>query len=467
MRLLSTLIIFIMKRFYAALALTSLFGSSLFAEEANWNHWRGPNKNGSAESGNPPTQWNANTNLLWKAEIPGKGSSTPIVHDNQVFILTAIKTDRLKEGQTPAAQPPAPERNAGASGGGTGGGGRRGGFGGGPPPVNYHKFMIISYDRSNGTKLWEKMLAEEVPHESVHGTNNFASSSPVTDGKHIFVDLGSRGIHCLDMKGEIIWSKSLGKMKTIMSFGEGASAALAGDKLIVPWDHLEDSFVIALDKSTGKEIWRTKREEGTTWGTPLIVEHQGRTQIILNGKIVRSYDAKDGSQIWQCGGQVNNPIPSPIQFNDYVICMTGFRGNAIRCISLNSEGDVTDSEKVAWANNKTAPYVPTATLYRGHLYLNQTNTNVIACLDAKTGEEILSPQRLTGLSDMYASPVAANGHIYYTGRDGTTVVIKDGRKLEIVSTNPLGETIDASLAIVGDKIFARGESHLFCIGQKP
>lgn len=255
-------------------------------------------------------------------------------------------------------------------------------------------------------------------------------------------------------------------MRTVASFGEGSSATIAGDRLIVPWDHKGESFIVALDANTGDEVWRTARSEGTCWSTPLIVEHKGRTQVIANGKRVRSYDLATGNQIWECGGQVSNPIPSPILFGDQVICMTGYRSNAIYCISLDSEGDVTDTKKVVWSNNEAAPYVPSATLYQGQLYLNKGNNNVISSLDAKTGKVLIAQMRLNGLSDLYASPVAANNHIYFTGRDGTTVVVKHGTELEIVATNALGESIDGSLTIVGDKIFVRGESHLFCIGSK-
>ncbi len=268
------------------------------------------------------------------------------------------------------------------------------------------------------------------------------------------------------MQGKLKWNKQLGKMRTVATFGEGSSATITGDKLIVPWDHEGDSFVVALNANNGDEIWRTARSEGTCWATPLVVEHKGRTQVVTNGKRVRSYDLATGKQIWECGGQVRNPIPSPILDGDHVICMTGYQGNAIRCVSLDSEGDVTDTKQVVWANNDAAPYVPSATLYKGQLYLNKANNNIVSSLDAKTGQVLISQKRLSGLTDLYASPVAANNHIYFTGRDGTTVVVKHGKDLDVVATNPLGETIDGSLAIVGDQIFVRGESHLFCIGRK-
>ena len=486
-----------MKYLLSVAFLASVSGLSAIAQEMNWDQWRGPNKNGSVEIGNPPIEWSLEKNIAWKAVLPGKGSSTPIIHDNQVIVLSALKTDRVKEGAVAeqAAAPVAPGTTPGTDrvpgggrpggrpgggpgaggpgGGGPGGGpgrggpgGGRGGFGGGAAPTNYYQFMVISYHRATGKKLWEKIVAEDVPHEGGHRTNTYASSSPCTDGKHIYVDFGSRGIYCLDMQGDMKWKKDFGKMRTAASFGEGSSATLAGDKLIVPWDHEGESFIVALNAVTGEEVWRTARSEGTCWSTPLIVDYKGKTQVIANGKIVRSYDLSTGKQIWECGGQVNNPIPSPILFGDHVICMTGYRGNAILSIALDSESDVTGTKQVAWSNNEAAPYVPSATLYQGQLYLNKGNNNLISSLDAKTGEVIISQKRLNGLSDLYASPVAANNHIYFTGRDGTTVVVKHGKDLEIVSTNALGETIDGSLAIVGEKIFARGESHLFCIGGK-
>lgn len=325
---------------------------------------------------------------------------------------------------------------------------------------------MISYDKATGTKNWERVLTEEVPHEAVHSTNNFAASSPVSDGKHIFIDYGSRGIYCLDLEGKEKWKQSLGKMRTRNSFGEGASAALHGDRLFVPWDHEDGSFLAALNASTGEVLWKTDRDEVTNWGTPLVVEHKGRTQVIVNGKTVRSYDAADGKLIWECKGQTQNAVPTPMLYGDDVICMTGFRGNAVYCISLDSEGDVSDTDKVTWHYGSAGPYVPTGTLYKDYLYLNRANTAVVVVLDAKSGKEVAKPQRLSGLSDLYSSPVAANGHVYFTDRKGTTVVVKHGKSLDVVAKNSLGETIDSSLAIVGNQIFARGEKHLFCVGEK-
>lgn len=425
------------------------------AQEANWHHWRGPNISGAVSTGKPPIKWSDDSHIKWKVEVPGAGSSTPIIHENQVIVLSALKTDRVKEGgENP---PPAANENQG----GDRQDGRRGGRRGGASPTNYYQFLVLSYDRSTGKELWQKSVIEAVPHEAGHNTNTFASSSPVTDGKVIVASFGSRGVHCLDLKGNVLWSKQFGTMRTAAGFGEGASATLAGDKVIVPWDHEGESFIVALKVADGSEIWRTPRKEGTTWGTPLVVQHKGRTQIVINGRSVRSYDAAPPTQIWECGGMTSNPIPTPILFGENVIAATGFRGNSIVSIPLDSKGDVTG--KVTWSNGDAAPYVPTPTLYEGKLYLNKTNGGVVSVLDATTGKVLVSQQRLDDIPIMYSSPVAAAGHVYFTSRDGKTVVIKNTEPLEVVATNSLDDTIDSSFAIVGNNIFVRGQTQLYCL----
>ena len=439
-----------------SLTLALVFGSMSFAQEANWDNWRGPNFNGAVMSGKPPINWSSDSHIKWKVTVPGAGSSTPIIHGNQVIVLSAIKTDRVKEGANNQAATPAENSQGDRPEGRRGGGGRRS-----PAPTNFHEFVVLSYDRATGKELWKTVVVENVPHEAGHNTNTFASSSPVTDGKMIYASFGSRGIYCLDMNGKVQWSKQLGTMRTAAGFGEGASAALAGDKLIVPWDHEGESFIVALKTSDGSEIWRTPRSEGTCWSTPLIVQHKGRTQVIANGRTVRSYDAANGKLIWECGGQTSNPIPTPILFGENVICMTGYRGNSILSIPLDSQGDVTG--KSSWSRNDSAPYVPTATLYEGKLYLSKGNSGVISCVDAKTGDALITDERLEGVQMMYSSPVAANGHIYYTSREGKTVVLKSGAPLQVVATNQLDDTVDSSLAIVGNSIFVRGLTQLYCI----
>lgn len=436
--------------------------TALAQDPANqWARWRGPNNDGSSATANPPIEWNEQQNIKWKVDVPGEGSATPILWEDRLFVVSAVETDRRGEAEAPAAieqepaQPPA-----------RGSGGRGFGRGNPPPPTNVYQFVVLCYDRASGKQLWQQTAAEEVPHEPGHSTNTFASASPVTDGQHLYVSFGSRGIFCFDLEGNKKWERKLGRMQTRMGFGEGASPALHENTLIVPWDHEGDSSIMALDATTGETLWQTARDERTTWATPLITEYQGRTQVIVNATRVRSYDLDTGEPIWECGGQVDNPIPSPIRFEDSVICMTGYRGNAIVSVSLDARGDVTDTAKVLWSRDDAAPYVPSATLYKGQLYLTKANQALITSIDARTGEVIIPQQRLPGVSSLYASPVAAQDRIYFVGREGNTVVLKHGASLEVIATNSLDDAFDASPVIVGNDLFLRGDQSLYCITQR-
>ncbi|WP_164100842.1 PQQ-binding-like beta-propeller repeat protein [Candidatus Laterigemmans baculatus] len=445
----------------AGLILWSVAAGGISPQEApaqesrgHWPQWRGPEANGASETANPPIEWGPEKNVKWKVAVPGQGSGSPIVWGERVYLLTALKTDRQQEPRAEAREetPEAP------------GGGRRG-RARAEAPHHYYQFIVLCYDRESGEEIWRTVAAEEVPHEPGHETNSFASSSPVTDGKRLFVSFGSRGIFCFDMNGNKQWERDLGQMETRAGFGEGSSPALDGDVLIIPWDHEGDSSVIALDANSGRTLWESERDERTTWATPLITEYQGRKQVITNGTRVRSYDLNTGELLWECGGQVQNPIPSPIRFRDSVICMTGFRGNAIYSISLEARGDVTDTAEVLWSREDAAPYVPSAALYKGRLYLTKANNAIVTSIDAETGEVVIPQQRLPGIRMLYASPVAAAERIYFTGRDGTTVVIKHGDALEVLATNSIGEPVDASPALVGDELLLRSSSHLYCIAQ--
>lgn len=443
--------------------------SSASANDVNrdWPQWRGPDASGTAMESDPPTSWSESENIRWKIDVPGVGSSTPIVLGDRVYVSTAVKTDRVVENQEStedASQSSTPAREE-RGGRGRGRGGRRG-FGGGAKPTNFYDFLVIAYDRANGEEVWRTSVTQEVPHEAGHNTNTFASSSPVTDGERLYMSFGSRGVFCLDLDGKQLWSVDLGQMQTRAQFGEGSSPAVHKGTLVVPWDHEGESFIVALDAANGEEKWRQSRDEQTTWSTPLITEYEGRTQVITNGsKRVRSYDLATGELIWECGGQAGNPIPSPVRFEDNVIVMTGYRGYAIYSIPLSAEGDITDSDVITWIEEDAAPYVPSPVLYKGQLYFVKSNNGVLVSREAKTGELVIDQTRLPNISSVYASPVAAADHIFLTGRDGTTLVLSHGKQMEVVATNKLDDEIDASAAIVDDQIFIRSKSHLYCIGK--
>lgn len=431
----------------------------------NWPHWRGPLVTGVAPKGDPPTKWDEQTNIKWKVAIPGRGTASPIIWGDKLFLLTAVETQQAAflqpEGQT--RQPGGPPQGGRRGPGGPGGGG---GFGAEPKPTAPYQFTVLCLDRNSGKTLWRQIAREEVPHEGKHGTNSFASGSPVTDGKHLYASFGSRGIYCYDLDGKKAWEQDLGDMQTRNAFGEGASAALHGNTLVVPWDHEGADFVVALDARTGKEKWRTARDEPTTWATPLVVPRGKGWQVVLNGtNRVRSYDLESGELLWECGGQASNPIPTPITDGKLVFAMTGFRGFALYAIPLDATGDLTDSDKVAWKRSEGTPYISSPVLSNGLLYFTKDRNAVLSCVEAATGKEVYSNKRLPDMSVLYSSPIAAAGRLYFFSREGTGVVVKEGREFEVLATNKLDETIDASPAVIGKTMYVRGEKSLYCIAE--
>ena len=432
--------------------------------QSNWHQWRGPNANGTSSTAKPPVEWSGTENIRWKAELPGTGSSTPVVWEDRVYLTTAIPTDR-EEPADAAVEKPQPQ---GPPGRGGPGGGRRGGRRGGMSvrPTHVQQFVVLCLDRATGKVVWRKVATEQFPHEGHHRTHGFASMSPTTDGRRLFVSFGSRGIYCLDLKGNITWQYDPGDMRTRAGFGEATSPALHGDSLVVNWDHEGDSSIVCLDANTGKEKWRVPRDEPTTWNTPLILERKGVTQVIVNGtNRARSYDLATGQVIWECGGQKTNPIACPVATEDLVFCMTGYRGYALYAIPLDAQGDITGADKIAWTRDSSTPYVASPVLYDDLLYFTRSRSSVITCVEAATGKELYADQHLAGVGDLYASLGGADGKVYVVARSGVTAVLKHGPKLEVLATNALGEGVDASPVFVGRELFLRGAKHLYCIAE--
>jgi outer membrane protein assembly factor BamB len=325
----------------------------------------------------------------------------------------------------------------------------------------------MALDRNTGKTLWEKTAREQVPHEGHHRDGTFASCSPVTDGEHLYVSFGSFGLYCYDLKGELKWEKDLGDMRTRNAFGEGSSPALHGDTLVVNWDHEGEDFIVALDKRTGKERWRQPRDEPTTWSTPLIVEHEGKAQVVVSAtNKVRAYDLETGAPVWECGGMTANVIPTPVSGFGMVYAISGFRGSALLAIKLGGKGALDGTETIAWKHGKSTPYVPSPALIGERLYFLSGNNGILSCFNARTGQPFYEATRVTELGGgVYASPVGAGDRLYVVGRDGQTAVIKAGDKFEVLAANKLDERIDASPAIVGSQLFLRGRDHLYCIAE--
>ena len=276
----------------------------------NWPQWRGPEATGAAPKSDPPTTWDARTNIKWKAALPGRGSSTPIVWNDQVFVLTAIKTDRVAAPEDlPKTNPKFPLKTQ--------------------APTNFFQFVVLSLDRQTGNGRWRHVAAEKVPHEGHHPNHSYAAGSPTTDGRFLYVSFGSFGIYCYDLEGKLQWARDLGRLNTRFGFGEAVTPVVHGDSLLLNWDQEEDSALICLDARTGKTKWRAPRDEKTSWNTPLVVEYKGQGQVIVNGVTrICSHDLATGAVLWEHKGKGMNPIPSPVAADGITYCMTGYSGSA-------------------------------------------------------------------------------------------------------------------------------------------
>ena len=410
----------------------------------NWHQWRGPAGNGSApETANPPVSWDATKNVKWTAEIPGTGSATPIVWGQQIFILSAEETERKAE--------TLPEKRADSKT---------------EPPGVYYRFLVTSFDRSTGEVIWQKVATEQVPHEGRHPTHTYAAGSPTTDGEMLYASFGSRGLFAYTLDGKLVWQKDFGDMNTRFGWGEAVTPVLAGPLLIVNWDQEQDSFIVALDKKSGEERWRKARDgEATSWNTPLITTVAEKTVAVVNGSgKARAYDIANGDILWECGGQTVNAIPSPVQFGDIVVCMSGYKGAASYAIPLNSTGDLTGSDRFVWTFHTGTPYVPSPTVSGSRLYFTGGNNDILTALDLESGKAVIEKQRL-GIGNTYASPLAAGGKVYFVGREGTTAVISDDAEAKILSKNVINDTFDASPVVVGKQLLLRSWSKLYSIEE--
>jgi outer membrane protein assembly factor BamB len=429
-------------------------------DDTYWPYWRGPAADGMAV-GDAPVTWSATENVRWKTDIPGLGNSSPIVWGDFVFVTTAIKTGAPSPTQAAPAAPATPP--------GLPGGGRGMGPGGGGGPQVEHKFDVICLDRKTGKILWQRTARTAVPHEGGHNTyGSFASNSPVTDGKHVYASFGSRGMYCYDFKGALVWQKDFGvQLRMRMAFGEGMAPVLADNKLILVFDHEGDSFMVVLDKTTGKEIWRAGRDEKTNWAAPLVVTFKGRTEVIVAGSNkVRSYELETGKVIWECAGLGANTIPQPVRQDDMVFVMTGYRNPMLMAIRLGREGDLTGTDAIVWSQAKGTSYTPSPVIFENKLYV-LTDTGMLSCFNARTGEPFYHQVRLPKSYSFKSSPVGANGRLYLASENDDVIVLKMGEKFEVLATNTMPDQMFiATPAITGGEIFLRSKTTLFCIGKR-
>ncbi len=427
-------------------ALPAAGGEDSDVAKRHWPQWRGPLGTGVAPDANPPVQWSETTNIRWKTALPGRGHSTPIVWGDRIFLTTAVP---LGEALAPRySNAPGAHDNA--------------------PVTHRHKFVVLAIDRRGGKILWQQTMREQLPHEGAHYSGSLASASPVTDGKHLFAFFGSYGLYCLDFDGRVQWKADLGTMHSKHGHGEGASPALYGDTLVVGWDHEGPSFLLALDKRTGKHRWKVARNEVTSWATPIVVEHRGKPQVVLSGTDrTRGYDLATGRVIWECAGLSANIVASPVAADGMIYAGSSYVKRGFLAIRLDgARGDITGTRQVAWTRTRGTPYVPSPLLYGDSLYFLSHYQGVLTRVTAKTGEDRPGAFRLNGIRNVYASPVGAADRVYVTDRDGTTIVIRHADEPKLLALNRLDDRFNASAAVVGRELFLRGERHLYCIVEE-
>jgi outer membrane protein assembly factor BamB len=413
---------------------------------SNWPQWRGRDADGLAPEAKPPINWSATENVRWKTAIPGKGHSTPIVWADRVFVTTAI-----------AVGEKLPPKMSG-----------RPGEHNNSPVDSAYEFVLLALDRSSGHIIWQHSLHREIPIEAGHVTASLASASPVTDGTYVIANFGPQGLYCLDFAGNLLWKRNLGAMHTKHGHGMGSSPALSGELLIVNWDHEEGSFVTALDKKTGEVRWRNDRIEDTSWSSPLVIQQPSGPQVVIcSTNYVRGYDRDTGQEIWSCEGMSSNVVTTPVYSNGALYVGSSYEKKVIMAIDVGgAQGDISSTPRIKWTRNRGTPYVPSMLLYGDGLYFLSHYQNVLTRVTAATGKDSPGAVRIEGLTDIYSSPVGANGFIFVTDLEGTTAVLTHSEIPRMVAINRLDEPVAASLALVDGQIFIRGQSHLYCIEQE-
>jgi len=399
------------------------------AGDGDWPHWRGPNDDGMAR-GDAPLRWSDEEHIAWKAAVPGRGHSSPVVWADRIFLTTAVP-------------------NGNASGGG----------------LVEHKFTVLAYDRKTGKLLWEKAARTSKPHQLHHPQyGSFASNSPITDGTRLYAFFGSNGLYCYTLAGDLVWQKDIAPLNMFREFGEGAWTALDGDRLLVLLDQEGDSFLLALDKNSGRELWRTPRQGNTNWSGPYVTSYEGRKQVIVSAsREVCAYDLESGRRIWSARGLGQNTIPAPVAWDGMVFVMSGFRNPNLMAIRLGRKGDLTGTDAIVWQNQRGNSYTPSPVLHEGKLYM-LTDSGMLSCLDAKTGQPYYQQVRLPKPYSFKSSPVGANGKLYLASENEDVIVVRMGEKFEVLATNTLKDQMFIGTPAIADgQIYLRGQNTLFAI----
>ena len=425
--------------------------TSPFASDDNWPQFRGPGGRGISEDSEVPTTWTESENILWKTAIEGKGHSSPVVWGDRIFLTTGIAGDVIPGAGAPthyiAGQVFKHPQSEGSD--------------------RSHTLKVLAIDRGSGEILWSQVAYEGRVYDNVHQAASYASPTMATDGEMVYAYFGSQRLYAYDFDGEPVWSAGLGKIGSF-GVGIGTSPVLFEGLVIVLVDNEngDDSFIVAFDKKTGEEVWRTPRRVEASWATPLIIEDRsGRQQMLTNGnQFLTSYDPATGEELWRLDGLASNAIHAPLYDGERVIFTTGYPRKVIRAIDLGDGPDGNGAPEVIWEYNKGAAYVSSNLLYDGLLFVTN-DKGILTCLDAATGEVIYEGGRIPVPTNfLMSSLLGVNGRIMVSTMEGDTFFIAAGREFEIVSSAELDEPIAAMPAIVDGKIYLRGAGHLYAIG---
>jgi outer membrane protein assembly factor BamB len=416
--------------------------------DSNWPQWRGPDGLGISTENGLPIEWSETKNVVWKTPITGRGHSSPIVWGRHLFLTTDIEGEVVPGAKAVRHEFQGKEFKHPDSVGSD----RR------------HTLKVIGIDRDDGKMLWERVAYEGVVFDDRHKKNTYASSTPATDGTRVYSFFGSEGLYCYDFKGNQIWKQTFGGIAQ-MGMGQGTSPVLYENLVILQCDEDsgEKSFIVAVDKRTGKEVWKVSRKVQASWATPILVRANQRTELITSGnELVISYDPVTGKELWRCKGVESNAIPSPLAGHNMVFISAGYPAKRTIAVRLGGSGDLTNTPNIVWKYEKGSAYVPSPILYGDYVYL-MTDRGILTCLDARTGQIKYEGGRVPIPATFTASPVAFDGKILLTSEDGDTFVIKAGPSHEVLRTNSIGEPVYASPAIAEGRIFIRGEKNLYCI----
>ena len=437
-----------------ALALCVALSVTSAAGNDNWPQFRGPTMNAAvADNPNLPEQWSETENVEWVSEIPGLGWSSPVVWGNRVF-LTTVTADGDFEQPKPGLYAPL----------------------GRPDPVPLeHDWRVYCLDLETGAVLWQHSVQTGLPAFPRHMKNSYASETPTTDGERVYVRFGELGLYTFDMDGNEVWRLEIPDRETRSDWGSASSPVLHGDKLIIVYDNEEASWIAALDKRTGDEIWRTARDEVSSWASPYVWEHEGRTEIVTSAvNRIRSYDL-DGKLLWEMDGRMSwATIATPFSSHGLVYVNSGYFRDEHRpayAIRPGASGDITlqdgeqSNEYVAWYQPRAGNYNTSPLIY-GDIYYSLLDRGFFESYDAVTGEPVYGRQRIRVGASFTSSPWAYNGKIFALSEQGDTYVIRAGREFEVMGVNSLDDLTLASPAIAGDRLLIRTRSKVYSIRKE-